>query len=227
MCSKSHHRFLIVFAILLLAVAGSATAAGLEETYFTDGSGFDVHYTFGSWTGTHRLTVDSYDAATGAFSGTGYFVPNPCYSWPVEGTALPDGKSGFKLTYTGSCNTGYYAEHDGSFANTGGKGNCWNNYQKCTWATNEFKVDTGDCDEDGVPDDVDNCVDCDVKGGVVNELGCTMTQLCPCAYFDNHGGYVSCLAHAKNEFVAAGLLTEEAADALQSEAARSDCGKKK
>jgi hypothetical protein len=37
---------------------------------------------------------------------------------------------------------------------------------------------------------------------------------------------VSCVEHATNEFVEAGIITEEEKDVIQSEAGASDCGKK-
>jgi hypothetical protein len=57
--------------------------------------------------------------------------------------------------------------------------------------------------------------------------GCSVSQLCPCdGQWKNHGAYVSCVAHATNDFVAAGLITEEEKDAIVSAAGSSDCGKK-
>jgi N-acetyl-gamma-glutamylphosphate reductase len=50
---------------------------------------------------------------------------------------------------------------------------------------------------------------------------------CPCDDdWKNHGAYVKCVAHALDELVDDGLLTEDEADAIQSASGSSDCGKK-
>jgi hypothetical protein len=67
---------------------------------------------------------------------------------------------------------------------------------------------------------------------VVNDDGCSIAQLVPCAHplggdrWKNHGAYVSRTAHAANEFVAAGLITEAEKDATMSAAAETTCGQK-
>jgi hypothetical protein len=84
--------------------------------------------------------------------------------------------------------------------------------------------DTDD-DNDGVPDGTDSCPNT-AAGAVVNAAGCSIDQLCPCASsWKNHGAYVSCVAHATNDFVAAGLLTGAEKGVIQSAAGASDCGK--
>ncbi|MDX1706000.1 hypothetical protein [Pseudidiomarina sp.] len=92
-----------------------------------------------------------------------------------------------------------------------------------------------DSDGDGIFDDVDQCTDT-ADGAVVDQFGCSGEQnvanACPCAgpaentEWKNHGQYVSCVAHAKNDQVNAGLLTEAEGDALTSAAGQSQCGKK-
>lgn len=88
-----------------------------------------------------------------------------------------------------------------------------------------------DDDGDGVPDAEDSCVG-SVDGVLVDEDGCSGEQLvdlsCPCdSDWKNHGEYVSCVAHAAGEQVAAGLLSEEEKGAIVSARAKSGCGKKK
>jgi len=84
-----------------------------------------------------------------------------------------------------------------------------------------------DSDGDGVNDDIDQCPDTP-EGEVVNENGCSIAQLAPCdGDWKNHGKYVSAVAHAAEDFLAAGLITEEEKDAIVSAAAKSKCGKKK
>lgn len=92
-----------------------------------------------------------------------------------------------------------------------------------------FKLVLGDPDEDndGVYDDIDMCPDTP-DGDIVDELGCSINQYCPCdSDWKNHGQFVSCIAHMAEAFLNEGLIVEEEKDAIVSDAARSDCGKKK
>ena len=86
-----------------------------------------------------------------------------------------------------------------------------------------------DADGDGVDDGDDLCSDTP-SGAVIDGNGCSGAQniavAAPCdGDWKNHGAYVSTVAHVANAQVAAGLLTQEEASAIVSEAARSDCGK--
>jgi cysteine-rich repeat protein len=89
-----------------------------------------------------------------------------------------------------------------------------------------------DVDGDGVLDADDACVPTTPVGEVVNSDGCSIAELCPCTHpeggdkWKNHGAYVSCVAHASEDFVAAGLITEAEKDAIVSAAAQSTCGHK-
>ena len=88
-------------------------------------------------------------------------------------------------------------------------------------------LSSGDEDGDGVPDINDDCPGT-LANEVVNENSCSIDQLCPCeTQWRNHGQYVSCIARAAEDFVAAGLITDAEKDAIVSEAGRSSCGKKK
>ena len=82
--------------------------------------------------------------------------------------------------------------------------------------------DTDD-DGDGVADTGDACP-ATPAGSVVNANGCSIAQLVPCGG-RNHGAYVSAVAKATNDFVAAGLITRSERAALVSAAAQSNCGK--
>lgn len=83
--------------------------------------------------------------------------------------------------------------------------------------------DDDDCD--GVTNDADACPDT-AEGDVVDATGCAIAQICPCDDdWKNHGQYVSCVAHATNDFVADGLLTGAEKGVIQSEAGASACGK--
>lgn len=116
-------------------------------------------------------------------------------------------------------------------------------YDNCQFVANEDQDDfdgdgAGDvCDDDddgdGVPDADDVCPGTDLGVGV-NTEGCSGEQLvdldCPCEIdppWKNHGQYVSCVAHAAEEQLADGLITQVEKGAIVSERARSGCGKKK
>jgi hypothetical protein len=117
-------------------------------------------------------------------------------------------------------------------------GVCVNGPDNCQFSANPDQTDTdgngigdvceADLDGDGVPDGgLDQCPDTPL-GEIVNADGCSIEQLCPCENdWKNHGAYVSCVAHASEDFVADGLITEAEKDIIVSEAGQSSCGKKK
>ena len=80
-----------------------------------------------------------------------------------------------------------------------------------------------DDDGDGVADTGDACA-ATSAGSIVNASGCSIAQLVPCGG-RNHGAYVSAVAKATNDFVAAGLISRSDRAALISAAAQSSCGK--
>ncbi len=89
-----------------------------------------------------------------------------------------------------------------------------------------------DVDGDGVANATDQCQLTPVGATASPQNGCSLAQLCPCAGpagttvpWKNHGKYVSCVANVANDFVAAGLITQAAKDALVSTAGQSSCGK--
>ncbi|MCI5168724.1 MAG: hypothetical protein D3903_22165, partial [Candidatus Electrothrix sp. GM3_4] len=84
-----------------------------------------------------------------------------------------------------------------------------------------------DIDGDSVTDGDDVCLET-VVGAPVLENGCSVDQECMCdAAWKNHGAYVRCNAHACEDLVDAGQLTEAEKDAIMSEVGASDCGHKK
>lgn len=88
-----------------------------------------------------------------------------------------------------------------------------------------------DSDNDGVSDDQDQCPNSE-SGVVVNEHGCSIEQLVPCAgpttggKWKNHGKYLGEIKAAADTFLIAELITPKDRDAIVQAAARSDCGKK-
>ena len=99
--------------------------------------------------------------------------------------------------------------------------------------------DQNDLDQDGAgdicdtDDDNDDILDANDEclatgpGEVVNDVGCSISDLCPCDNaWKNHGGYVQCVAHASEEFLADGLITYDVKDSIVSDAGSSDCGHK-
>lgn len=84
-----------------------------------------------------------------------------------------------------------------------------------------------DSDNDGVADSSDNCP-ATAPGDVVNAAGCSISQIAPCSTsWKNHGAYQAAVAHAAEEFLAAGLITSAQKDSCVSAAAQSKCGGKK
>lgn len=102
--------------------------------------------------------------------------------------------------------------------------------------TSEFSECTvavpGDTDGDGVLDADDLCPGTP-PGDPVDPAGCSLWQYCPSdgpkdgGVWKNHGQYVSCVAHVAEAWLEWELITEEEKDAIVSEAAQSDIGKKK
>ena len=83
-----------------------------------------------------------------------------------------------------------------------------------------------DVDNDGVIGGSDLCPDT-VSGDIINESGCSIANLCPCDNnWKNHGAYVKCVAHAANDFVDLGLISETEHDDIVSTAGQSSCGAK-
>ena len=83
-----------------------------------------------------------------------------------------------------------------------------------------------DMDGDWICDIDDDC-DASVLGDMIDEHGCSVADTCPCeGGWRNHGAYVSCVAHALNEFVPAyQWFSIPDKGAVQSAAASSACGR--
>jgi len=108
------------------------------------------------------------------------------------------------------------------------------NVDNCPTVANSDQADTdgdgigdacdSDNDNDGVPNPDDDCPG--TTSGPVDANGCSLDQLCPCAGpWQNHGKYVVCVSHTTQDFVNAGLLSNQQRAVLVSAAGQSDCGK--
>ncbi len=90
---------------------------------------------------------------------------------------------------------------------------------------------SGETDEDGdgIADSLDLCPGTPA-GAIVDANGCSIDQIAPCSgpasggTWNNHGQYVSTVAHAAEAFLAQGLITAEQAEEIVSQAAQSECG---
>ncbi len=88
-----------------------------------------------------------------------------------------------------------------------------------------------DADADGVPDSLDLCP-ATPAGAIVDANGCSIDQIAPCSgpasggTWNNHGQYVSSVAHAAEAFLAQDLISADQADEIVEQAAQSDCGAK-
>jgi len=92
----------------------------------------------------------------------------------------------------------------------------------CTDDLGECSVSVDD-DGDGIDNDADLCLET-AADDVVDGSGCSITDYCPCdGDWRNHGAYVSCVSQAVDAFAEVGLSS----DLQISDAAGSDCGKKK
>jgi len=81
----------------------------------------------------HNMTV-TLQQLNGYFSGTGYFVPDPTYTWNVTGTV--DGSNvSFHVLYTGT-GAGYYVDATGTIDSAGQMSGDWSNAsQSGTWSS--------------------------------------------------------------------------------------------
>ncbi|HTD66196.1 MAG TPA: Ig-like domain-containing protein [Candidatus Limnocylindria bacterium] len=88
-------------------------------------------------------------------------------------------------------------------------------------------VTNSDSDGDGVADVRDRCANTP-SGQVVNENGCSIAQICPCAGpWRNHRQYVKCVEDTSEAFVDAGLSGEDEREEIIEEAQESNCGRRK
>lgn len=84
---------------------------------------------------------------------------------------------------------------------------------------------TMDNDQDGVPDDRDQCPNTPA-GAQVDSHGCSLEQLCPCGGpWRHHGEHVRCVRDTTTAFVKDGLITPAEARAIVKHAVRSNCGR--
>jgi hypothetical protein len=84
-----------------------------------------------------------------------------------------------------------------------------------------------DRDNDGVPDNKDDCPKTP-PSKVVDKFGCSFTQLCPCNHeWDDHADYVRCVVRITSLFVEDGLISDAVRDIVVTRAKESSCGKRR
>jgi len=99
-------------------------------------------------------------------------------------------------------------------------------YDRALSADEILQLATRDSDGDGVADNLDQCPNTPA-GSIVDARGCSIAQLVTCdGQWKNHGQYVSAVAKMCEQFLSAGLITEDQKDAIVEAAAGSNCGKK-
>jgi hypothetical protein len=93
-----------------------------------------------------------------------------------------------------------------------------------------FEVQTlPDSDGDGVPDMFEQCPNT-APGAIVDDAGCSIAQLAPCAgpatggTWKSHGQYVAAVVHAATDFLRARLISRRQWMQIVTQAARSRCG---
>lgn len=91
-----------------------------------------LNFIYGGSPYIHNMTV-TLQQLGGSFQGTGYYVPDPSYTWTVTGTVTGSNVS-FHILYTGT-NAGYYVDAVGNIDATGNMNGTWSNpSQSGTWS---------------------------------------------------------------------------------------------
>lgn len=115
--------------------------------------------------------------------------------------------------------------------------NAWNDFVRSNSGLRAYVFEADFCDEDG--DGLRPPADCDDSDSTVSPNGIELPgnfidEDCngdlgdcdPCFPWRNHGEYIRCTSRAAEALVDSGDITQEKADQLVSDAARSDIGKK-
>ncbi len=209
-----------------LLFAGDDTIRGVfEKTDTTNGTiigpaitDLDFHhYAYVRSGSTHQIYVDGQLKASAGFSGT----VASASTVPLSIGARPD-DSGNLLWFAGQIdeveiyNRALLAGEIQAIFDAGSAG-------KCKDEDGDGFRPLADCDETNAAINP-NAVE--LPGNFVDE-NCdgSLGDVDPCADWQNHGKYVRAVAHAVNDLVGAGLITEEEGDALVSSAAMSKIGK--
>ncbi len=196
----------------------------------------------GGYGGVYLATAELYDPGTGTFSPTGSMgtarYSHTATLLPTNGKVLvAGGYNAYGAVYLAT------AELYDPATDTDGD-SILDNEDNCPTVPNSDQNNLDgdlmgdacdpDIDGDGVANGSDLCAGTPLSSVVNPTNGCSVAQLCPCngprgttLPWQNHGKYVSCVAHATGNFVAGGLITESEKEAIVSAAAQSMCGGKK
>ena len=190
--------------------------------------------------GNRFLNFDSWAFPSGTDGELEFEFTQPVFAFGFDYTGVTPGARTFHVRVSGQ---GFYLLNQPTTSPTGLVDGFWGIISSTPFPFAEiddaedgfFGIDqvtfaVPDSDGDGVPDSQDVCLDTPA-GAVVDAQGCSLDQLVPCAgprtggTWRNHGEYVSAIAETAEAFLAAGLSTEDQADAIVRTAAQSDCGK--
>lgn len=130
------HKFLapLTIAAMIFASVGFALPAGATSSWDLTGS-YTIEFTCTSGCAglyPHSMTIDVIDTGTGAFSGTGYYIPSPGITWVVGGTIIGSALD-FDIDYDASA---YHVDLVGSVVGGVLSGTAASNAsQTFTWVT--------------------------------------------------------------------------------------------
>jgi hypothetical protein len=104
--------FLMSFAII---PANASTVTSTRPRYDLTGV-WAFNFIVGGASYPHIMMINSFNPCTGAFSGIGYYVADPTYTWTVTGTESGNTVK-FHILYTGS-NPGYTVDATGTITSS-------------------------------------------------------------------------------------------------------------
>jgi hypothetical protein len=161
------------------------------------------------------IGIYSIDWSTAIGTGSAYIYTRSNHTWNLlQHLAIDDGSQGGNSYFGGSVSVsgktviiGYPYPPDGNSGSA-------------------YVLVIDDSDNDGITDADDKCPKT-APGDVVNSIGCSIAQICPCdSNWKNHGKYTQCLQSASGKFLAAKLITKKEREKVMISATKSQCGRK-